>query len=118
MGADPTRIDLQLRYQKGKFNVVADALSHMPMVNELSFTRFKSSLLESIKGLCEHDTSFAEVWRRVRARNIKMQPPPPSSELSLSPERLIKLSAGRKASVDPKRSNEALGIVSRRRTRR
>ena len=47
--------DLQLCYQKGKFNIVANALSCMPMVNELSFTTFKSSLLESLKGLCEHD---------------------------------------------------------------
>lgn len=46
--------DLQLRYQKGKFNVVADML----MVKKLCFTRFKNSLLESIKGLCEHDTSL------------------------------------------------------------
>ena len=34
---------LQLRYQKGKFNIVADALSRMPMVNELCFIRFKKS---------------------------------------------------------------------------
>ena len=48
--------------QKGKFNIVANTISHMAMVNELSFTKFKSSLLESLKGLCEHDTSFVEVW--------------------------------------------------------
>ena len=58
--------DLQLRYQKGKFNIVADALSRMLMINELSFTRFKSSLLESLKGLCEHDKSYFEVWLSVQ----------------------------------------------------
>ena len=50
--------DLQLHYQKGIFNIVVDALSCMPMVIELSFTRFKSNLLESLKGLCKPYTSF------------------------------------------------------------
>lgn len=72
------KFDLQLCYQKAKFNVVADALSCMPMVNELCFTRFKTSLLESIKGLCEHNTNLVEVWQSVRVRNQSMQPPPPS----------------------------------------
>ena len=53
--------DLQLRYQKGKFNTVANALSCMPIVNELSFTNFKSCLLESLKGLCEHDKIYLEI---------------------------------------------------------
>ena len=81
----------------------------MPMVNELCFTRFKSSLLESLKGLCEHDTSFTEVWWSVRARNQSMQPPPPSCETRVSPERLAEFSTGREASVDPERSNETSG---------
>ena len=64
--------NLQLCYQKGKFNIVANALSHMLMVNELSFTRFKNSLLESLKELCNHDTSFVEVWWSVGAQNKLM----------------------------------------------
>ena len=106
MGTDPTRVDLQFCYQKGKFNIEADALICMPVVNELCFTRFKSSLLESLKGLCEHDTSHAEVWRSIRRRNIQMQPPPPSSKMRVSPDRLAEFSMGREASIDPERSTE------------
>ena len=50
--------DLQICYQKGKYNVVADALSHMPQINELSFTVFMNEFLESLRGLCEHDLSL------------------------------------------------------------
>ena len=57
--------DLQLHYQKGKFNIVVDMLSHMPMVNKLSFTKFKSRLLESLKGLCEHDASVAKLYMHI-----------------------------------------------------
>ncbi len=63
--------DLQIRYQRGKFNVVVDALSHMPQINELSFTTFKNNFLESLKGLCEHDVSFTEIWRAVRDRTFR-----------------------------------------------
>ena len=66
--------DLQLRYQKGKFNIMVDELSCMLMVNGLSLNRFKSSLLESLKGLCENDSSFVEVWRTVHMQNKTMQP--------------------------------------------
>ena len=52
------------------------------MANELSFTKFKSSLLELIKGLCEHDTSFVEVWQSVCAQNKPMQAPPPFLEIN------------------------------------
>ena len=61
--------DLQICYQKGRYNIVANALSCMLMVNELSFTRFKSILLESLKGSCKHDTSFVEVWWSVCTQN-------------------------------------------------
>ena len=76
------------------------------MVNELCFTRFKNSPLESLKGLCEHDASFAKVWLSVRARNQSMQSPPPSYEMRVSSERLVEFSMGREASFDPERSNE------------
>ena len=79
------------------------------MVNEFSFTRFKSSLLESLKGLCEHDTSYAQVWRSIRRRNIQMQPPPPSSKTRVSSERLVEFSTGREASIDPEGSSETSG---------
>ena len=35
----------------------------MPMINKLSFTKFKSSLIDLLKGLCEQDTSFVEIWK-------------------------------------------------------
>ena len=40
--------DCQLRYCKGRYNVVADALSQMPEINSLSFTELKSEFLESL----------------------------------------------------------------------
>ena len=89
---------------------MADVLSRMPMVNELSFTRFKSSLLESLKGLCEHDKSYSKVWWSVRRRNTQMQPSDPLLETSASPERLAKLSMRRKASFDLEQSKESFGF--------
>ena len=85
---------------------MADALIHMPMVNELSFTRFKSSLLESFKGLCEHDTSFVEVWRIVRVQNKTIQLSSLLLETRVSPKRLSKLLTKREASCDSKQSNK------------
>ena len=62
--------DLQLRYQKSKFNVLVDTLSLLLMVNKFNFTRFKSSLLESLKGLLEHDTSFLYIWFQIYVTRI------------------------------------------------
>ena len=78
--------DLQIRYQRGKFNVVVDALSHMPQINELSFTTFKNNFLESLKGLCDYDASVTEIWRAVRDRALSQTRPPPSSAPSASPD--------------------------------
>ena len=38
--------DARLRYRKGWYNVVADALSRMPKT-----------------GMCEHDDTYSKVWR-------------------------------------------------------
>ena len=103
-------LDLQLHCQKGKYNIMVDTLNRMLMVNELSFTIFKSSLLESLKGLCEHDNIYSEIWQSVQRRNTKMQPSNPSLETSISPERLAEFSTGGKASFDPERSNEYFGF--------
>ena len=80
------------------------------MVNELSFTRFKSSLLESLKGLCEHDKSYSEIWRNVQRRHIQMQSSDPSFKTNASPKRLAEFLTGGKASFDPERSNESFGF--------
>ena len=58
----------QLRYRKGQYNVVADALSQMSEINSLSFTELKSEFLESLQGKCEHDQSYATVWSKVKMR--------------------------------------------------
>ena len=55
--------DARLRYRKGRYNVVADALSRMPEINSLAFTEIKSEFLDSLKGLCEHDDTYSKVWR-------------------------------------------------------
>ena len=61
--------DIQLTYQKGKFNVVGDSLSRMPIVSELSFTQFKSNFLESLRGKCEFDPHFSEIWKAIKIRD-------------------------------------------------
>ena len=47
--------DCQLRYCKCPYNVVADALSCMPKVDDLSFTKLRSDLLASFCKKCEHE---------------------------------------------------------------
>ena len=61
--------DCQLRYRKGRYNVVADALSRMPEINSLSFTELRSDFLDSLKGKCEHDQSYDKVWQAVERRD-------------------------------------------------
>ena len=57
----------------------------------------------------EHDVSFSEVWRAVRARHSAQQPPP-SSERSTTPKRVVEVSTGRGASASPQRLDETLGF--------
>ncbi|MCO5569134.1 hypothetical protein L7F22_022842 [Adiantum nelumboides] len=47
--------DCKLRYRKGRYNVVADALSRMPQINSLAFTEIKCEFLESLHGRCAQD---------------------------------------------------------------
>ena len=56
--------------------MVADALSRMPEVENLSFTVLKNDLLETIKGKCEHDPHYTKVWQTV----LKRDPSPPIIE--------------------------------------
>ena len=53
--------------------MVADALSRMLEVENLSFTVLKNDLLETIKGKCEHDPHYTKVWQMV----LKRDPSPP-----------------------------------------
>ena len=61
--------DARLRYCKGRYNVVADALSRMPEINSLAFTKITSDFLDSLKGLCEHDKAYSKVWSHVKMRD-------------------------------------------------
>ena len=92
---------------------MANTLTCIPMVNELSFTRLKSSLLESLKILCEHDISFAKIWQFVHALNKQMQSSSPSSKTRVIPERLFELLTRREASFDLEQSNETFGCKTR-----
>ena len=49
--------------------MVADALSRMPEVENLSFTVLKNDLLETINGKCEHDAHYEKVWQMVKKRD-------------------------------------------------
>ena len=61
--------DCTLRYCRGRYNMVADALSRMPEVESLSFTELRSDLLASIQGKCEHDPAYGQVWNLVIRRD-------------------------------------------------
>ena len=74
---------------------MVDALNHMPMVKKLSFTKFKSSLFESLKDYVSMIPSFAEIWWIVHVGNKQMQLSCPLSKTRVSLERLSKLSIGR-----------------------
>ena len=73
--------DCTLRYHKGRYNVVADALSCMPEVESLSFTESRSDLLASIQGKCEHDQAYGLVWKMVTKRDPS---PKPSADDAMS----------------------------------
>ena len=66
--------DCTLRYRKGRYNVVADALSRMPEVESLSFTELRSDLLASLQGKCEHDPAYGQVWKMVKRRDPSPTP--------------------------------------------
>lgn len=42
--------DCKLCYKKGRYNIVADDLSHMPEVDSLIFIELKSDFLNSLRG--------------------------------------------------------------------
>ena len=49
--------------------MVEDALSRMPEIESLSFTKLRSDLLTSLKGKCEHDQVYSKVWNMVKRRD-------------------------------------------------
>ena len=46
--------------------MVADSLSRMPMINELSFTRFNSDLLESLREKCQVNPAYSKIWETIQ----------------------------------------------------
>ena len=92
--------------------MVVDAPSRMPHINEISFTIFKNNFLESLRGLCEHDQFYAEVWRAVRDRIPSQPRPPPSLAQFASPERPVVGETRREVSVSPTRLVESSGYSS------
>ena len=36
------------------------------MINELSFTRFNSDLLESLRGKCQVDPAYSKIWETIQ----------------------------------------------------
>ena len=60
--------DCKIQYRKGRYNIVANALSHMPAINSLLFTELKSNLLESLRGKCKQDSTYSKVWNHVLMR--------------------------------------------------
>ena len=78
MGKILQEYDCKLRYCQGRYNVVVDALSRMPQINSLAFTKIKSEFLESLRGKCAQDQSYEKVWNVVSLRD------PINSELSFA----------------------------------
>ncbi|KAJ7286695.1 hypothetical protein O6H91_Y321300 [Diphasiastrum complanatum] len=70
---------MSIRYRRGKFNTVADALSRMPIINELSFTQIRNELLESLRGKCQHDAFFSIIWNSVQNRQLQTPEPVPGA---------------------------------------
>ena len=54
--------DFQLRYCKGRYNVVVDALTSMHAINSLSLTKVENSVLDTMRGKRKHDQSNEQVW--------------------------------------------------------
>ena len=67
-------VDCTLRYRRGRYNMVAYALSRMSEVESLSFTELRSDLLASIQGKCEHDPAYGQVWNLVIRRDPSPNP--------------------------------------------
>ena len=61
--------DCTLRYCKGRYSVVTNALSPMLEIESLSFTELRSDLLTSLRGKCEHDPVYSKVWNMVKRRD-------------------------------------------------
>ena len=62
-----------IRYCKGQYNVVADALSWMPEVKSLYFTKIKSYLFDNLCNQYEHVPCYKDVWKSVISRDRSPQ---------------------------------------------